>query len=179
MAKLIDLMPEEYQRKQREIKPRTLLVISIVLLVIPLLAFSGLRIYLANMKDRIEEISNQIWVLESQARSEIYLKALSLEKQLETISLLLDKHFYWSDIFELIEELTLPQVKFDNFSGDTSHITLQAKAPSYTVLAKQVKSFENRPEKFSKVDFSKASLTLEGGINFDIVLTLNEGALLK
>lgn len=177
MAKLIDLMPEEYQRRRREIKPRTLVVISIVLIIIPLASYFGLRIYLDNFKNKVQDLENQILLLESQVSSETLQKLLSLEKQLRTISFLLDQHLYWSNMFKTIEGLTLPKVKFDNFSGDMNQITLKAMAPSYAVLTEQVKSFESNSENFSQVDFSNVFLSRESSISFDLTLALTEKAL--
>lgn len=172
-------MPEEYRERSRALKLRTLSLISANLIILVLAGYFGLKIYSADLKSKNQDLTEQILLLESQTPSEVQLKTLSLQNQLQSIVLLLDQHLYWSEMLGHIEELTLPEVKFRSFTGNTSQITLKAIAPSYTILARQIKSFETMEEKFIEVDFSNASLDEEDKIGFNLILTLSKDALLK
>jgi hypothetical protein len=88
---------------------------------------------------------------------------------------LLNKHVYWTNFFELLEKYTISDVHYLGFSaGNNGALTLEAVAPSYYSVAKQLKILQQDEavEFVTAVDISSASLA-EGGVTFSISLVLN------
>lgn len=63
----------------------------------------------------------------------------SANLQLQSVSTLLARHIYWSNIFAMLEKYTLPNVTYQNFSGSTSGlITLQALTTDFSSISQQI-----------------------------------------
>lgn len=85
--------------------------------------------------EKHEELNQQI----NQAEANVD-KILALEKKLELIKNLIDNHIYWTNFFKFLEENTLADVYYSNFSGDTSgQYVLAATAKDFYTIAEQIK----------------------------------------
>ena len=96
-------------------------------------------------------------------------------KEISLIYDLLNKHIYWTNLFELLEKYTINDVYYLGFSaGNNGALTLEAMAPDYYSVAKQLKILQQdgTAEFATDVDISAANLT-EDGVKFSISLVLN------
>ena len=68
---------------------------------------------------------------------------LDLQKKLELIKKLLDRHIYWSSFFAFLERNTLADVAFNSFGGDTKGLySLSGTAKDFKTLADQLTTFK-------------------------------------
>ncbi len=74
----------------------------------------------------------------------------------------------------MLEELTLPQVRFIEFGADLSQakITLTTETVNYNILAKQIVAFE-QDSRIEKVELSEVSLGDTGGVGSELEIELN------
>jgi hypothetical protein len=72
---------------------------------------------------------------------------LDFRGRLIVVNDLLSKHVYWSNFFSFLEKNTLPNVFYQDFSGDTSgEYLLKARTDSFDSMAKQIKVFRRAAE---------------------------------
>lgn len=96
-------------------------------------------------------------------------------KEIQRVYDLLNKHIYWTNFFALLEKYTLPEVRFSGFAATNSGtLTLNANAPDYATMAKQLKILQtdNAKEFVTEVDISGGTKS-EAGVNFSVSLVLN------
>ncbi len=96
-----------------------------------------------------------------------------LGKQISSVHILLNKHIYWTNFFELLEKYTLEDINYSGFSagsGDT--LILNATGPSFDSVSKQLQVLEGSENFVTDVKISSASLS-ETGVSFSITLILD------
>lgn len=119
----------------------------------------------------ITEIENKLLGFEA-----ISQEINSVGKEVQIIYDALAKHVYWTQFFALLEKYTLANVTYGSFAaGGNSALTLDATAPDYYTVARQLKVLQDEQAKefVSGVDISSATLS-DTGVNFTIELTLNQ-----
>lgn len=115
------------------------------------IAISGSMLYLWQQKQRRQslEVSQRfgridqlISLTENEAGN-----VLDFRGRLIVVNDLLNKHVYWSNFFSFLEKNTLPNVFYQDFSGDTSgEYLLKARTDSFDSMAKQLKVFRRAAE---------------------------------
>ncbi len=96
-------------------------------------------------------------------------------QEIQRVYDLLNKHIYWTNFFALLEKYTLPEVRFSGFAATNSGtLTLNANAPDYATMAKQLKILqtENAKEFVTEVEISGGTKS-DTGVNFSVSLVLN------
>jgi len=180
----INLVPIEYRRKGE-----TLMFIFsktgggiLILLILSLLLYAGLLFYQSKLNQDLNSIKNEITLLDQKRDPKTEEAIVNLDKKLGVLKDLFENHLYWSKLFTKIEELTVPQVYFSetrfNFLSDKVDILISGNALTYTVLARQILSFQQEPL-VEKVSVSNISLATEGGIKFDLSVLFSKDILLK
>jgi len=98
-----------------------------------------------------------------------------LGSQIGLINDTLNKHIYWTNFFELLEKYTAQEVHFNGISaGINGGLTLEATAPSYASVARQLKALQQEEAKEFATEVSILSASEgQGGVQFAIVMTLN------
>jgi hypothetical protein len=102
-----------------------------------------------------------------------------LQKKLGLVERLLDRHIYWTNIFNFLEDNTLAEVTYGNFNGSLDgQFNLPAKAKNFYVIAEQLKSFRKNEDVVSastKGGNLAAGEEDEGShIEFDLELTVSK-----
>lgn len=147
-------MPEGFKNSGKS-KFKLIFIASIILVSFSVLTASGLYAWQYFLQKDLNS-------LEQAPIASVNINKINRVKQL------LNDHTYWSQVFPRIEKSTLSNLYFNSFSGDSSgKISLQSNVPSYNVLAKQLKAFE---QEFGQVDFSIGGLDKQGGLNIEIIL---------
>lgn len=157
----ISLMPEGFKTPNKS-KILILSFISALLLGLAVLIFAGFFIWNLNLQNNLNHLDQEINSLPK-------LESLVSQNKINRLEALINNHVYWSEVFKLIEESSLKNIYFNNFSGDASakEINLQSRVASYSLLAEQIKAFE---QNFNKVDFSSQGMAKQGGIDISIKL---------
>jgi len=158
MAKL-NLMPEGFKTSA---KPKFIIIFftSCMLFGLALIIFAGFYAWHVFMQKNLNNLEKQISSLPQEQVD---------QQKINRLAQLLNNHIHWSQVLPLIEKKTLSNVFFSSFVGDakTGIVNLTGNVSSYTVLAKQVKAFE---QEFEQVKFSTSGLAKEGGLNINIEL---------
>lgn len=181
----ISLIPEEY--KEEKIGFGLILsklgILVIVLVILSLLTYGGLSFYNKSLSNQLEEIQNQVVELDKQRDKDFEKEMESLSRALKNLKTIFKNHFYWSNLFSKLKELTVPLVSFSNFSGQLTEdnivrIILSGKTAGYTYLAKQMVSFSEE-KLISDIKVSGIALGTQGGIEFSLDINFLKEILLK
>lgn len=181
----ISLIPKEYEKRKfgfgKIFSKMGFFIPGLV--VLSLLVYGGLSLYNRSLVNQLEKIQSQIVEVEKQRDIDFEKKAISLEKTLNSLKIVLKNQLYWSNLFSKLGELTVPKVSFSNFAGrvekdDSVGVNLSGNAAGYTYLAKQMVSF-SQEKSVSNVETSGITLGTEGGIEFVLNINFLKDILLK
>ncbi|TSC56723.1 MAG: Uncharacterized protein G01um101418_617 [Parcubacteria group bacterium Gr01-1014_18] len=147
----VNLIPQNL----REISPveqKAIIIQLILLLVILFLGlgafFLGLDYYsnrrareLANIEFNLKEIESEIKVYDETAK-----KTASLQSRLAISKSILSHHVYWTHLFKILEDNTLPTIYYQNFAGSLgSSAVISGYGLDFESVARQLLAFENLP----------------------------------
>ena len=187
----IKLIPDKYKKRDKDkVKSRIsafgnlseqitskksiLMIFSIGFLIVVVLASLGLWGYQANLIKEKTSLIERIGNLQNQRNNDLEVNFIELGKRIEGFERTLEHRIYFSKIFEMIEELTLPQVQFADTNIDLSEnkFNLKIEADSYSTLANQVIVFEE-DLRIKNVELSKTGLSTYGQVTSELTLELN------
>lgn len=96
----------------------------------------------ADVTQRFAKINQLINLTENEVSG-----VLDFRLRLIMVNEMLSKHIYWNNFFSFLEKNTLPNVFYQDFSGDTKgDYILRAKTDSFDSMAKQIKVFRLSPD---------------------------------
>jgi hypothetical protein len=97
---------------------------------------------IADVTQRFNKINQLISLTENEVSG-----VLDFRLRLIVVNKLLSQHVYWNNFFNFLEKNTLPNVFYQDFSGDTKgDYILQVRTDSYDSMAKQIKIFRRSPD---------------------------------
>lgn len=183
----MDLVPREYKKNIGQAKgistpeasqvsfqsSKILLVFVLILFILSLLVFGGLYFYQIQLNKKITEIQKEIEQVEKEKDEELIEQIISSEERINILTNLFASHIKSSKLIKLIEESTLPQVRWTSLTFDTKNnsLELSGKAADYSVLAKQITAFEESGMK--QMTISQVKLSKEGGVDFAMSMIFN------
>lgn len=140
----LQLLPETRRRVEikREGENRPV-VMGVILFVAVVAIYVAADFYLASVRDELAGLDNQVTAIEEKRDKNAEEDIRTLTKQLSLVGDLLDNHIFWSNGFDKLEGLTLPQLRFVNMSGDVSReqIDVRVQTAGYANLAKQIAAY--------------------------------------
>lgn len=181
--------------KKRTLSINIFLLVSLVVFFLTIASYGGLLIYKTNLDKTIKGKEKELTVGTEKSNSlDVINKAKNLQKKINNVAKLLNRHVAPSRIFTFLEEVTLKKVRFQeldfgknddtvkentlkNTAGDYS-IKLKGEAPSYASLAYQVDVLNGETGKDGRIkDFTISDIVLDknGGVLFsaNIILKSN------
>src|SRR3989344_332897 len=182
----VNLMPEDVAAKIDIAFPKKFGGTITTLLVVGLFiagSYVGLLWYQNRLDQQIEAIEKDIHDLDAKITSaEVrQTEIIDLQERLKLIRELLENHMYWTKFFEMLEQNTIQEVYYTNFSmTGTDRLILSAIGRDFSSAAKQMVVFQNAKEFISDVRIDAVSGELDQNdnivqTNFNIVLTIAPG----
>lgn len=96
----------------------------------------------ADVTQRFVKINQLINLTENEVSG-----VLDFRLRLIMVNEMLSQHIYWNNFFSFLEKNTLPNVFYQDFSGDTKgDYILRARTDSFDSMAKQIKVFRLSPD---------------------------------
>lgn len=144
-----------------------LFIVGLVAAIGSVALAGGAYIYTRVAEGNAAVLKEEVEKQETDLRPQLLDQILGLDKKLSSIRQVLTGHLIPSNTFKLLEEHTLPQVRFSIFSyaAEQRRLELTGQAASYSVLAEQVRRLEALDE-VEQVDFGGLSLGEKGLSNF-------------
>jgi len=180
----INLIPREYRERKEGLKGffSKATIVILVLVFLSLLFYGGLLFYKNKLAKNLESIANELELLNEKRDPATEQAMVDLDKRITILKTLFEGHFYYSAVFEKLEELTIPEVYFSSakaeFSANSLGLNLLGNTSSYTNLARQILSFQE-DLLVGKVKVSGIALDDKGKLRFNLLVDFYRDILLK
>ncbi len=153
--------------------------LSLALFFLSLFAYTGLKVYLAQIQAEIVDINNEIKTEASKVNTDDENTVVRLSDSLTALNGIVSNHSYFSGALDLVGSLTHSRAVFTKFDADRDKGTINLKGltQSYTVLAKQMVALREN-------DYVK-SLEVKGinfgntGLEFELTLGVDPQMFIK
>ena len=102
-------------------------------------------------------------------------KVLDYKKKIDDYSVIINRRKISLNLFSFIEEKTLSNVWFSNFSmlQSTNQIKLSGEAEDMEILGRQIQAFERSQDYIKNIDVLYSTVEPSGKIKFTLNLSLN------
>jgi hypothetical protein len=126
-------------------------------------------------QNQIKHLDTQVAQYNTQDRQAKEKMLLEYKKKIDDFSVLLGDHRYSSNIFELIEKTTLPNVWFSNFAiqEEENSVQLSGQTENLESLSRQVHRFEDSPYISKVVVLNSEAQEQLGKVQFSVSISLN------
>jgi len=172
----VNLIPEGTYLMSNSKLFKSLIGPIVVSLVIGVLPYVGLIIYHQVLKKQNDQLIADI---ELGDQTFAQYKALEAEadilvKKIEVSKAIIERHVYWTKVFQILEGLTTKDVYYKSIAANVNGtITLTAVANSYTSVAKQYLVYQQATDKIDQVKITGAQGSTEDGeVGFNVILQL-------
>lgn len=152
---------------------------SFVIFIVSLLSIGGAYFYRESVKTNITEFKKSLALAKNQFEPSLITKLQILDKRLNAATTILDQHVAVSPIFELLQDSTLPTVRFSDFTYDIDSTTnlvnveMKGEAKGYNFIALQADLFNEN--KFIKNPiFSDLVLDQNGNVDFNLTFSVDK-----
>lgn len=140
--------------------------------------FALLR-YQASLVDQRDQLNKEIANLEDKRNKNDEQDLFLARDRLVATSDLVRNHVYWTQVFSWLESVLQKEIQVRSFSkNNDGRIIISATASSYVIVARQVAIFL-ADSKVLDLGLGKIESGSDGGIKFDVQLTLDLDNLLK
>jgi len=179
----INLIPtDSITHPELNIRPKLigLIVVFVLSSAIVGAAYGVVRYYEGRIGTEITFAQSEIEKMRSdiEAFSAIRTKAVDLKERLDFVEMLLNRHIYWTIVFEELEKHTIDDVYFMNFAADRDgRVVLSAVGVDYRSVARQIVAFEEANSFVVDVTVDSASMSfgsedMDSQVRFDVNLLL-------
>jgi len=137
--------------------------------------------YFHYLDQKYQRAQDKIQALESQRDLDLEKEIAEVNKRMKLLEKFFQNHIYPSVFFRILEEITIPEVRFSEFNGDfvKGQVFLRGNTDSYSLLAKQLAIFKE-DTRFKKVEVSNIRLGIEeGGVSFNLNIGFEPSILMK
>lgn len=144
--------------------------LSLIFFILSLLLSFGLFFYRSYLEGQIKTLANNLQKVEKEFEPGLIIELQKTVKTINSTGDLLNKHVALSRLFDFLEENTISDARFFNFSYDKSGVQMSGTARSYAALAQQSLVFE-QSRLIKNVSFSNFNLASDGFVNFNVKFT--------
>ncbi|MBI4120810.1 MAG: hypothetical protein HY457_00945 [Parcubacteria group bacterium] len=143
---------------------------GLVIFFSSLVIAGGLYFYRALLTGQIESMSADVVVAKEEIQPRLIQSITRFDKRITNAETLIQKHLVATPLFQLLEEATLPTVRYDRFSANVDDdgaviLSLAGEARTYKDLAVQADIF-GKDENITEPIFSGLRLNNSGNVAF-------------
>ena len=152
---------------------------SFIIFIASLISAGGAYFYRESVKTNIDEFKKSLAIAKNQFEPSLITELQILDKRINAANAILDQHVAVSPIFELLQDSTLPTVRYSDFTYEidptTNLVDIQMKgeAKGYNFIALQADLFNDN--KFIKNPiFSDLVLDQNGNVDFALTFSVDK-----
>lgn len=144
--------------------------ISIVLLVLTLLGWGGLRWYMSSLDGKITRLDAEIAANSTEFQSERVERIENFDARLSLLNTDPAEMIDPESILAKLESVMVPQVVLTEYeyNGEEKQVSVSGKTDNFRYVAEQIISLKSDPM-FSRVEVSSVSRDEDGKIEFTLV----------
>ncbi len=152
---------------------------SFIIFIASILSVGGAYFYRESVKTDITNFKKSLAIAKNQFEPSLITKLQILDKRLNAATTILDQHVAVSPIFELLQDSTLPTVRYSDFTYDIDtatnlvNVEMKGEAKGYNFIALQADLFNEN--KFIKNPiFSDLVLDQNGNVDFNLTFSVDK-----
>ncbi len=151
-----------------------LFYLSLILLIVLGACYLGMRIKISSLKSQIEETEVDVDRIKTEGDKETERQVLVYQKKIKDFSELFNEHKIVSSFLEFLGDSTHPKVSFSELALNikTAKAVLGGETEDFKTLGEQILYLKGN-ELIKGLDLSNLALGKEGGVKFDINLSLD------
>jgi hypothetical protein len=151
--------------------------VGTIIFVLTLIAGAGLYGYAYILNGQIAADTKSLALVQSEFDPTTTNSLVQASNRIKSAQALLNKHIATSNMFTVLEQSVLPQVKFNSFdyvtnADGTVNVSLTGEAVSYAALAEQSAILAKIPF-FQNAAFSNLTLSPTGGVTMSFSATID------
>lgn len=153
-----------------------LVFIAFLFLAVVSLIYGGIFFYKRSLNESLVSFTRELAQLEEQLDSQIIEEMSRVDRGLATARTLLSRHIYTSQMFTILEDNTLEDVYYTNFTYDFLNgrsSKMEGVAEDYVTLHRQLERFRSLPA-VSRVLFDTIQVVEEDKVGFTVTVEFNE-----
>lgn len=166
-------------QKKIRTSPGLITTVAFILFIISLVLAGGVYLYRDSLSKRVDEMK-----LSLDRAQNIFEKSLLedlelLDKRIEAASVILKDHIAVSPIFQVLQDITLPTVRYidftyeiDTVNSNVVHVYMTGEAVSYDAITLQAELFSDNRFIRNPI-FSNFSLDTTGNVDFDLTFDVS------
>ncbi len=154
-------------------------LLSFIIFIVALLSVGGAYFYRESVKTNIDEYKRSLAIAKNQFEPSLITELQILDKRLNAATTILDQHVAVSPIFVLLQDSTLPTVRYSDFTYDIDsktnlvNVEMKGEAKGYNFIALQADLFNDN--KFIKNPiFSDLVLDQNGNVDFNLTFSVDK-----
>lgn len=154
-------------------------LIAFIVFIAALVSAGGAYLYRGSVESDIVEFKRSLQIAKNQFEPSLIQELQILDKRLNAASVILDNHVAVSPIFVLLQDITLPTVRYSDFTYEIDpatnlvNIEMKGEAKGYNFIALQADLFSDN--KFIKNPiFSDFVLDQGGNIDFNLTFSVDK-----
>lgn len=146
-----------------------------VTFIISIFIYSTITLKVYLQTQRIDELNKRVIDYGLYKKTSNEDKIIDYKKKIDDFSLIVKNHKISSNVFNFIEENTLPNVWFANFDmfQDLNEIKLSGEAENIEVLGNQIQIFERNKDQVVSASILNSVFDTNGRIKFVLSISLN------
>ncbi|GEM_PF-5895542 len=150
--------------------------IASIFLVIVGILYGGVYFYKQSLMETLDGLTRELAQLEESLDRQVIDEIARVDKGLATARLILQRHVHSSNLFALLEEQTLQDVYYTDFTYGFSQggtVMVSGVADGFVTLHRQLEQFRSLPL-VTSVELRTVQLDKDGDVTFSINITLSE-----
>lgn len=172
------LLKKEYDFRPLQVGGSIFFYIALALFFVTVASFGGLLLLNRAQKEARQTLLEETSQKEDNLRSDLVKQIFLLDQRLRNLRSLLAGHIFSSHVLKILEEDTLPRVRFLSFGLDVTSrkIDMTAEAVNYATVAQQIGVLEQDP-RVERVEFGGLSAGVNSLAGFKVTVTLKQNTL--
>ncbi|TSC78258.1 MAG: hypothetical protein G01um101429_872 [Parcubacteria group bacterium Gr01-1014_29] len=153
-----------------------LVLIAFLFFFVVALVYGGIVFYKGSLEESLDGLTHELAQQEEDLDPKIIGEIARVDRGLATARSLLAQHVYTSHLFDFLEDNTLEDVYYTNFSyGFTNGgaVTVSGKASGFSALHQQLEQLRAQPT-VSSITLTNVQIADAGAVNFGMDFVLNE-----
>lgn len=155
-------------------------VVSFVVMIISLIVAGGAYLYRDNLSQKVDEMKLSLDRAQNIFEPELLEELKLLDRRIQAADEILGSHIAVSPIFEVLQEITLPTIRYVDFTYEIDavnpnvvHVAMSGEAVSYDAITLQADLFSQNRFIRNPI-FSNFSLNRTGNIDFDLMFDVSK-----
>jgi hypothetical protein len=155
-------------------------ILTVVVVILTIVASAALFVYQRILQNQINQVQTNIVSAREAFQPDTIKQLIDVSSQISMTEKLLNSHILISQIFNILQNLTVRKISFTDFTytsqGGVPSVTMDGESQSYNALAEQYNIF-NGSGLVQNPAFSNFVLAQDGNISFTFSANIDPSAI--